>query len=202
MIDHNNKKEDRMIPKEILDAIKTFQNNGFNTQNLKKAVLKKVELELDGKPIKKEKSEPVAESVKKVKTDDELIAEHIQNNGVTKERKGKAKYWDGVKFCNFNEDIAGKKEIGSKVKLPITDLTFDILYLMIGGVQDSWFSCRQLTEMQFGSFDNQLDKTVRIELYKSEGYNFIDKKIEGINRHFYRINKLGLDFINKQTGGR
>ena len=185
-----------MIPKELLDAIKTFQNNGFDTTNIKKAVLRKAELELGSKPIKKEKPKVVDQ-----KTDDQLIAEHIKDKGVTTKRKGKAKYFDGVAFKDYDSDILGKKEIGSKVKLPFNDLTIDVVLIMI---ERGWLSCRQITEFNFGkeNFDNSYDKEVRIEIYKLEDRQFIDKRIEGINRHFYKLNTRGLEFINKKTGGR
>ena len=185
-----------MIPKEILDAIKTFQNNGFDTTNIKKAVFRKAELELGSKPIKKEKPKVVEQ-----KTDDQLIAEHIKDKGVTTERKGKAKYFDGVAWKDYDGDILGKKEIGSKVKLPFNDLTIDVVLIM---VDQGWLSCRQITEFNFGKekFNNSYDKEVRIEIYKLEDRQFIDKRIEGINRHFYKLNTRGLEFINKKTGGR
>ena len=122
------KKEDRMIPKDLVNAIKVFEKHGFNIDNVKKAVLQKAQKQLDG--ISKKKPKPVIKSVEK-KTDEQLIAEHIQSNGVTKERKGPAKYWDGVKWCDYNNDILGKKEIASRVKLPFTDLTVNIVLIMI-----------------------------------------------------------------------
>ena len=189
-----------MIPKDLVNAIKVFEKHGFNIANVKKAVLEKAQKQLDGISKKKEKPKPVIKSVEK-KTDEQLIAEHIQSNGVTKERKGPAKYWDGVKWCDYNNDILGKKEIASRVKLPFTDLTVNIVLIMIG--QD-WLSCRQITEAHFGkeNFNNTLDKEGRIEIYKLEDRKFIDKSIEHSNRHYYKLNKLGLEFINRKTGGR
>ena len=189
-----------MIPKDLMNAIKVFENYGFDISNTKKAVLKKAEIELNGITKKKEKPKPVIKSVEK-KTDEQLIAEHIQDKGVTTERKGKAKYFDGVAWKDYDGDILGKKEIGSKVKLPFNDLTIDVVLIM---VDQGWLSCRQITEFNFGkeNFDNSYDKEVRIEIYKLEDRQFIDKKIEGINRHFYKLNNRGLEFINKKTGGR
>ena len=189
-----------MIPKDLVNAIKVFEKHGFNIANVKKAVLEKAQKQLDGISKKKEKPKPVIKSVEK-KTDEQLIAEHIQSNGVTKERKGPAKYWDGVKWCDYNNDILGKKEIASRVKLPFTDLTINIVLILI---DQEWLSCRQITEFHYGkeNFNNSLDKEVRIEIYKLEDRKFIDKKIEGINRHYYKLNKLGLEFINRKTGGR
>ena len=151
-------------------------------------------------PKKKDKPKPVIKSVKK-KTDEQKIAEHIALNGVTTERKGKAKYYDGVKWCDYDNDIIGKKEIGSKVKQPLNDLTYNVL---IHFLNQDWLSCRQITEAQFGkeNFDNTLDKEVRIEIYKLEDRKFIDKKIEGTNRHFYKLNKLGYNHLVKKSGGR
>ena len=189
-----------MIPKDLMNAIKVFENYGFDISNTKKAVLKKAEIELNGLSKKKDKPKPVIKSVKK-KTDEQKIAEHIALNGVTTERKGKAKYYDGVKWCDYDNDIIGKKEIGSKVKQPLNDLTYNVL---IHFLNQDWLSCRQITEAQFGkeNFDNTLDKEVRIEIYKLEDRKFIDKSIEHSNRHYYKLNKLGLEFINRKTGGR
>ena len=52
------------------------------------------------------------------------------------------------------------------------------------------------------NFNNTLDKEVRIEIYKLEDRKFIDKNIEHANRHYYKLNKLGLEFINRKTGCR
>ena len=189
-----------MIPKDLMNAIKVFENYGFDISNTKKAVLKKAEIELNGLSKKKDKPKPVIKSVKK-KTDEQKIAEHIALNGVTTERKGPAKYWNGVKWCDYDNDILGKKEIGSKVKHPLNDLTYNVL---IHFLNQDWLSCRQITEAQFGkeNFDNTLDKEVRIEIYKLEDRKFIDKKIEGTNRHFYKLNKLGYNHLVKKSGGR
>ena len=187
-----------MIPKDLVNAIKVFEKHGFNIDNVKKAVLQKAQKQLDG--ISKKKPKPVIKSVEK-KTDEQLIAEHIQSNGVTTERKGPAKYWDGVKWCDYDNDILGKKEIGSKVQQPFNDLTYNVLILFL---DQDWLSCRQITEAHFGKekFNNTLDKEVRIEIYKLEDRKFIDKKIEGTNRHFYKLNKLGYNHLVKKSGGR
>ena len=188
-----------VIPKEILDAIKTFQNNGFDTTKLKKAVLRKAELELGGKPIKKEKPKSVNAS-DKPKTDEQLIADHIQNNGVITKRKGNGVYWNGTQFKEYEKDNLGKKEIASRTRLPVSNLNIDILFLMIGN--KDWFTCRQLTELHFHKFDNELDKTVRVELYKSVDLGLIINKLQGKNRYFYKLSDYGFQFINKKTGGR
>ena len=186
-----------MIPKEVVKAVEVLKRYGINAES---AVLKKVQQKFNGKPVTKEKPQPVIKSVEK-KTDDQLIAEHIQTKGVTKERNSPAKKWNGVQYVDYDGDILGKKEIGSKVKLPFNDLTIDVVLIM---VDQGWLSCRQITEFNFGkeNFDNSYDKEVRIEIYKLEDRQFIDKRIEGINRHFYKLNTRGLEFINKKTGGR
>ena len=186
-----------MIPKEVVKAVEVLKRYGINAES---AVLKKVQQKFNGKSITKEKPKPVIKSVEK-KTDEQLIAEHIQTKGVTKERNSPAKKWNGVQYVDYDGDILGKKEIGSKVKLPFNDLTIDVVLIM---VDQGWLSCRQITEFNFGkeNFDNSYDKEVRIEIYKLEDRRFIDKKIEGINRHFYKLNTRGLEFINRKTGGR
>ena len=185
-----------MIPKEVVKAVEVLKRYGINAES---AVLKKVQQKFNGKSITKEKPKPVIKSVEK-KTDEQLIAEHIQDKGVITKRKGNGVYWNGTQFKEYDKDNLGKKEIASRTRLPVSDLTIDILFLMIGNQE--WFTCKQLTELHFHKHDNELDKIVRCELYKSVDHGFIVNKIQGKNRYFYKLSDYGFQYINKKTGGR
>ena len=191
-----------MIPKEILDAIKTFQNNGFDTTNIKKAVLRKAELELGSKPIKKEKPKVVEQ-----KTDAELIADFEAKGKVKKLPSGKstAGKFNGVGFTKFNsvseEELIGKQLIAKLVKRPLTDFTLEVLFSMYSDKElRSWFTVHHIVEKLKPQYNPENDLLVRVEIYKTLNQGLIDedKNSNHSKAYVYSINKHGIRYLTER----
>ncbi len=191
-----------MIPKEILDAIKTFQNNGFDTTNIKKAVLRKAELELGSKPIKKEKPKVVEK-----KTDAELISDFEAREQVKTIPNGKstAGRWNGVGFSKFNsvskEEEIGKQLIAKLVKRPLSDFTLEVLFSMYSDKElRSWFTVHHIVENVKTQYNSENDLLVRVEIYKTLNQGLIDedKNSNHSKAYVYSINKHGIRYLTER----
>ena len=191
-----------MIPKEILDAIKTFQNNGFDTTNIKKAVLRKAELELGSKPIKKEKPKVVEQ-----KTDTQLV-EEFPKDKITKLPSGKSTAgikWNGAGFTKFNsvseEELIGKQLIATMVKRPLTDFTLEVLFSMYSDKElRSWFTVHHIVEKLKPQYNPENDLLVRVEIYKTLNQGLIDedKNSNHSKAYVYSINKHGIRYLTER----
>ena len=186
-----------MIPKEILDAIKTFQNNGFDTTNIKKAVLRKAELELGSKPIKKEKPKVVEQ-----KTDTQLV-EEFPKDKITKLPNGKstAGRWNGVGFSKFKpvseEELIGKQLIATMVKRPLTDFTLEVLFSMWTDKAIEWFAVHTLVEKVKTQYNSENDLLVRVEIYKTLNQGLIDED-KRKRPYVYCLNKYGFRYLTER----